>query len=120
MNTKDPHLDELGQFLRARRGEVTPGDIGLPSHDATTRRVSGLRREEVAARVVISHDYYTRIEQGRLAPSESVLEAIAQVLRLTPDQRDYAEGLARQADRRTTLRRRVTPVRRRYNGYSIN
>jgi hypothetical protein len=47
------------------------------------------------------HDYYTRIGQGRRAPSQPVLEAIAQVLRLTPDQRNYAESLAQQADKRT-------------------
>ncbi len=111
MTAKHPHLVELGQFLRARRADVTPQAFGLPERDAAVRRVAGLRREEVADSVAISHDYYTRIEQGRLAPSEPVLQAIADALHLTPDQREYAEGLARQAGRRTPPRRRTTPVR---------
>ncbi|MGC2996997.1 helix-turn-helix domain-containing protein [Streptomyces sp. G35A] len=110
MNAKNPHLEELGQFLKARRSELNPADLGLPPGDPGSRRVSGLRREEVASRVAISQDYHTRIEQGRLAPSEPVLEAIADVLRLTPVQRTYAENLARQAERRTPPGRRSTPV----------
>lgn len=108
---KNPHLAELGQFLRARRAEVTPEDVGLPSRDAAPRRVAGLRREEVADAVAVSHDYYTRVEQGRLAPSEPVLAAICHLLGLTPDQRAYAEGLAERAARRTQPRRGSRPVR---------
>ena len=108
---KNPHLEELGQFLKARRSELNPTDLGLDPREPGSRRVAGLRREEVAAAVAISHDYYTRIEQGRLAPSEPVLEAIAHTLRLTPDQRAYVEGLAQQADRRTPPQRRTNPVR---------
>ncbi|MEV6913254.1 helix-turn-helix domain-containing protein [Amycolatopsis sp. NPDC051071] len=111
MSAKNPHLEELGQFLKTRRSELNPADLGLPPGDPGSRRVSGLRREEVAARVAISQDYYARIEQGRLAPSEPVLEAIADALRLTPDQRSYAENLARQAERRTPPGRRSTPAR---------
>ncbi|MEH0420762.1 helix-turn-helix domain-containing protein [Streptomyces sp. B21-083] len=111
MTEKNPYLQELGQFLRARRGELSPDDLGLPvAHDAT-RRTSGLRRQEVADGVAISQDYYARIEQGRLAPSEPVLEAIAHFLRLTPDQRDYLEGLAQRAERRTPPRPRPKLVR---------
>lgn len=47
---------------------------GLPAREAN-RRVAGLRREEVAASVVISHDYYTRIEQARLAGAPQVVLA---------------------------------------------
>jgi transcriptional regulator with XRE-family HTH domain len=111
MTDREPHLRELGHFLRARRSELTPEDVGLPSQGSGTRRVNGLRREEVADLVAISHDYYTRIEQGRLAPSAPVLDALSHALRLTPDQRDYAEGLAQQADRRIPPRRRVKPIR---------
>lgn len=108
---KNPHLEELGQFLRARRADLTPEALGLLTREAATRRVAGLRREEVADRVAISHDYYTRIEQGRLAPSEPVLQAIADTLRLTPEQRKYVESLAQQAGRRTPPQRRSRPVR---------
>ncbi|WP_426975405.1 helix-turn-helix transcriptional regulator [Pseudarthrobacter sp. O4] len=108
---KNPHLEELGQFLKARRSELNPADLGLDPGDPGTRRVSGLRREEVAAQTAISHDYYTRIEQGRLAPSEPVLEALANTLRLAPDQREYVQGLARQADREAPVQRRTNPVR---------
>ena len=54
---------ELGEFLRARRGEVTPEQVGLPT--TSRRRVSGLRREEVATLAGLSVDYYVRLEQGR-------------------------------------------------------
>ncbi|GLP76941.1 hypothetical protein TUM20983_40510 [Mycobacterium antarcticum] len=52
----------------------------LRPHDASCLAV---RREEVAARVAISYDYYTRVEHGRLGRSEPVLQAIAQVLCVT-------------------------------------
>lgn len=111
MTEKSAYLKELGQFLRARRSELTPADLGLPARDAGARRVTGLRREEVAATVAISQDCYTRIEQGRLAPSELVLQAIAHVLRLDENQRQHVESLARQAERRTPPRPRIKPVR---------
>ncbi|MFF7656775.1 helix-turn-helix domain-containing protein [Streptomyces sp. NPDC007983] len=99
MTAKNPHLEGLGQFLKARRRELNPADLGLPTRDAAIRRVAGLRREEVAESVAIRHEYYARIEQGRLAPAQPVLDAIADTLRLTPDQRTYVEGLAQQAGR---------------------
>lgn len=111
MADRPPHLRELGEFLKARRSELTPAAVGLPEYGHAPRRVAGLRREEVAQLVAISTDYYTRIEQGRLAPSEPVLAALAGALRLTDDQRDYAENLARLAERRTPARRRPKLVR---------
>ncbi|WP_413253489.1 helix-turn-helix transcriptional regulator [Streptomyces pseudovenezuelae] len=111
MTEKNPYLHELGQFLRARRGELSPEELGLPATHDAQRRVAGLRRQEVADGVAISQDYYARIEQGRLAPSEPVLEAIAHFLRLKPDQRDYLEGLAQRAERRTPPRPRPKLVR---------
>ena len=42
------------------------------------RRVSGLRREEVALLAGISSEYYTRLERGNATGvSESVIDAIA-------------------------------------------
>ncbi|WNG85905.1 helix-turn-helix transcriptional regulator [Mycobacterium sp. ITM-2016-00317] len=73
--------NDLGSYLRARRDAVTPKDVGLAP--GPSRRVPGLRREEVALLAGVSTDYYTRIEQGReRIPSPQVLQAIARVLRL--------------------------------------
>lgn len=91
-----PHLRELGDFLRTRRAELTPADVGLPDLDQR-RRVSGLRREEVAQLASISTDYYTRIEQGRLAPSDPVREALVRALALDSDQAEYVASLADHA-----------------------
>jgi hypothetical protein len=54
---------EPGEFLRARRTELSQAAVGLPG-TGNRRRVHGLRREEVAALSSISTDFYTRIEQG--------------------------------------------------------
>ncbi|MEU8675455.1 helix-turn-helix transcriptional regulator [Streptomyces sp. NPDC048560] len=89
----DPHLNELGEFLKARRAELSPRTVGLPD-PPRPRRVPGLRREEVAQLAAISTDYYTRLEQGRLPASAPVLSALAQALHLDDDQRDYVFGLA--------------------------
>ncbi|KAF0846634.1 helix-turn-helix transcriptional regulator [Nocardia caishijiensis] len=108
MTERAPHLRELGGFLKARRAELSPEEVGLSVHSAAARRVAGLRREEVADLAAISHDYYTRIEQGRLAPSEPVLDALVRVLRLDDAQRDYAENLVRRSDRRPAKRGQKT------------
>ncbi|ANP50033.1 transcriptional regulator with XRE-family HTH domain [Streptomyces griseochromogenes] len=90
--------NELGDFLRARRDLVSPVDAGLPWH--TSRRVPGLRREEVALLAGVSTDYYTRLEQGRERhPSEQVLEAVARALRLDGDATGYLFRLAQPAPR---------------------
>lgn len=102
-----PQLRELGEFLRACRAKRTPTDVGLAALGAK-RRVSGLRREEVAQLASISTDYYTRIEQGRLSPTAHVLDALAQALQLDADQADYARSLllhAAQAQPKQTTRR---------------
>lgn len=82
----------LGSYLRARRGLLRPVDVGLP--ESGQRRVSGLRREEVALLAGISADYYLRLEQGRGGrPSEQVLRSLARVLRLDVAGTDYLLGL---------------------------
>lgn len=84
---------ELGDFLRARRSAVSPADIGLTSYGQ--RRVSGLRREEVAALAGLSVDYYTRLEQGReTRPSPAVVDSLAQALQLPDDGRGHLFRLA--------------------------
>jgi len=82
----------LGDFLRARRAELRPAEVGLPN-SLNARRVPGLRREEVAQLAGISSDYYNRLEQGRIVPSISVLTAIARSLRLDNDQTVYLRHL---------------------------
>jgi transcriptional regulator with XRE-family HTH domain len=83
---------DLGEFLRARRGRVQPGDLALRS--TGVRRVPGLRRDELAALAGVSSDYYTRIEQGRVRPSAQVLDSLARVLALDPTEREHLRGLA--------------------------
>ncbi|KQV13831.1 helix-turn-helix domain-containing protein [Kitasatospora sp. Root107] len=95
---RDPHRNDLGEFLKARRAELTPADVGLP--DGGPRRVAGLRREEVAVLAAISTDYYSRLEQGRMPASPAVLASLAQVLRLDNDQRAYLYELAAKDDYR--------------------
>lgn len=84
----------LREFLRARRGSVSPESVGLGG--GGSRRVPGLRREEVAQLAGVSVDYYIRLEQGRhIAPSDSVLDAVARALCLTPAQRSQLYTLVR-------------------------
>ncbi|WP_262699548.1 MULTISPECIES: helix-turn-helix domain-containing protein [Streptomyces] len=87
---------ELGDFLRSRRARVTPDQIGVPT-EGTTRRVPGLRREEIAQLAGVSTEYYTRLEQGRRHrnASVSVLDAIARALRLDEVEHAYLIELAR-------------------------
>lgn len=103
--TRNAHLNELGEFLRTRRDELSPRSVGLPDTGGP-RRVKGLRREEVAQLTAISTDYYTRLEQGRIQASGPVLSMLAQVLHLSDDQRDYLFELA--GKEHTRPRRRVT------------
>ena len=85
---------ELGDFLRSRRAALTPAETGVPTY-GTPRRVPGLRREEVAQLAGVSVNYYTRIEQGESHQmSDSVMEAIANALRLDESERLHLLRLA--------------------------
>jgi transcriptional regulator with XRE-family HTH domain len=100
----------LGHFLRRRRALLDPESSELTT--ATRRRVPGLRREEVARRVGVSTNYYTRLEQGRrIAPSESVLNALADVLRLDQPARDHMRDLAWNNPREARQPSQVQQVR---------
>lgn len=80
--------EELAAFLRRRREELRPADVGVA--EGVRRRAPGLRREEVAQLAGMSVDYYTRLEQARgPQPSPQMLAAMARALRLTGDERDY-------------------------------
>ncbi|GAA2929429.1 MULTISPECIES: helix-turn-helix domain-containing protein [Streptomyces] len=106
---RDPSLEELGAFLKARRAQLSPGGVGLPDK-GESRRVPGLRREEVAQMAAISTDYYTRLEQGRVQASAAVLDVLAQVLHLDGDQRAYLLTLAGKTASTTVGRsQRVQP-----------
>jgi len=108
--SSDDHANELGEFLKARRSEVSPRTVGLPETGAK-RRVKGLRREEVALLASISPDYYTRIEQGRRQASAPVLDVLARVLHLDDDEREYLFELAgKEAERpRRQSAQKVSP-----------
>jgi transcriptional regulator with XRE-family HTH domain len=87
---------DVATFLRRRRAEVQPADVGLAG--ASSRRVPGLRREEVAMLAAVSVDYYARLEQGRtLQPSDQVLDSIARALRMNDVQRLHLHHLVRAA-----------------------
>jgi hypothetical protein len=61
LNTMSDHSSgtegnpELREFLRSRRSRITPEEAGLPVRPGT-RRVPGLRREEVAQLAGVSVD----------------------------------------------------------------
>jgi transcriptional regulator with XRE-family HTH domain len=88
--------DELAAFLRARRAQLRPADVGLTPHgEPGRRRTPGLRREEVAELAKVSVTWYTWLEQGRtVSASEQVIDALARALRLDPDHHRHLRGLA--------------------------
>ena len=102
----------LGEYLRARREQLAPEDVGIVG--GGRRRVRGLRREEVALLAGISADYYVRLEQGRnQTPSSQVLDALAAVLRLDVDSTAYLHALAgpQSSTRRPARRIERVPAR---------
>ena len=106
---------EVREFLASRRARLTPEQVGLPLY-GLTRRVGGLRREEVALLAGVSVDYYNRVERGNLkGVSESVLNALARALRLDEAERAHLFDLASTAnatvgtERRVPLRQKVRP-----------
>lgn len=83
----------LGDYLRARRRQVRPADVGLVA--GTRRRVAGLPREELAMLAGISAEYYLRLEVGRdKNPSNQVIEALARALRLDAKATQHLHNLA--------------------------
>jgi len=76
-----PQSNRFAQYLKARREQLKPEDVGFPSDPE--RRVRGLKREEVAALAGISPEYYTRLEQGHSYQlSEQVLAGLTLALKL--------------------------------------
>jgi len=89
---------DVRDFLVTRRARITPEQAGLTFY-GSNRRVSGLRREEVAMLAGVSADYYTRLEKGNLTGvSDTVLEAVAGALQLNEAERLHLLDLARAAN----------------------
>jgi transcriptional regulator with XRE-family HTH domain len=107
--------DEISSFLTSRRARISPSQAGVPVF-AGTRRVPGLRREEVAQLAGVSTDYYSKLERGNTrGASREVLEAMARALQ--PDDTEtqhlldlvqYTAAPARRRSRPRT-RSRVAP-----------
>ena len=108
MDTKN----EIREFLTSRRARITPEQTGLPTF-GSTRRVPGLRREEVALLAGVSADYYIRLERGNATGvSETVLAAIARALQLDDAERAHLFDLTRAAQATVARpRRRSSPER---------
>ncbi|MGW3242163.1 helix-turn-helix transcriptional regulator [Streptomyces sp. NPDC001070] len=95
----DQHSNDLASFLRARRTQLTPEQVGLPTGPGL-RRTPGLRREELATLAGVSIDYYTRIERGKeTRPSPAVVDSLARALRLDGDEHDHLRQVAARAAR---------------------
>ncbi|MFE0152379.1 helix-turn-helix domain-containing protein [Nonomuraea sp. NPDC059007] len=89
----------LGEFLRARRAQAQPQQIGLAVDGR--RRVPGLRREEVARLAGLSPGHYARLEQGRgPRPTHQTLRSLSRVLRLSGDDAVTLYRLARPVSQR--------------------
>lgn len=100
----------IGEYLRARREQVRPGDVGVTAN--SHRRVAGLRRDELAMLAGISTEYYTRLEQGRdRHPSAQVLDAIARAMGLDREATAHLHDLADPAPRRRRARSGTSTVR---------
>jgi len=98
---------ELGEFLKARRARLSPGDFGMPR--GSRRRTPGLRREEVALLAGVGVTWYTWLEQGRqINASTQVLDAVAGTLRLDQAEREHLYRLAEATPLRAECTR--TPV----------
>ncbi|MEV6489366.1 helix-turn-helix transcriptional regulator [Actinoplanes sp. NPDC051633] len=103
---------DIREFLTTRRARITPEQAGLRVY-GTSRRVAGLRREEVATLAGISAEYYIRLERGNVSgASESVLDGIAHALQLTDDERAHLYDLVQAASNTRPPARRRPPQAR--------
>ena len=92
------NADDIREFLATRRARLTPHQAGLPTY-GRTRRVPGLRREEVALLAGISVEYYTRLERGNArGVSDDVLESVTRALQLDEAEHAHLLDLVRTAN----------------------
>jgi transcriptional regulator with XRE-family HTH domain len=102
---------EIQTFLTTRRARISPEQAGLPAYGEERRRVSGLRRDEVALLAGISSQYYTKLERGNATGiSEGVIDGIARALQLDEAERTHFVDLIRAAGT-TRAPRRAGPER---------
>ena len=103
--------DEIREFLTSRRARLTPDRAGLPMY-GRSRRVPGLRREEVALLAGISVEYYTRLERGNARGiSDDVLEWVSRALQLDEAEQAHLRDLVRTANQNATPRKSSTPTK---------
>jgi transcriptional regulator with XRE-family HTH domain len=111
-NVRGDVRGQIRAFLSTRRARISPEQAGLPVYHRDRRRVSGLRREEVAVLAGISTEYYTRFERGdATGVSESVIDGIAHALQLDDAERTHLLDLIRTAGSTRPPRRRPAPQR---------
>jgi transcriptional regulator with XRE-family HTH domain len=102
--------EDVKEFLSSRRAKITPEQAGLPAYGGN-RRVTGLRREEVAMLAGMSVDYYNRLERGNLhGVSDAVLGGVARALRLDEAETAHLFDLASAANASPTKRQRSSPA----------
>ena len=90
--------EDIRTFLTSRRARLTPERAGLPDYGGQ-RRVSGLRRSEVAQLAAISIEYYARLERGNVrGVSDEILESISRALRLDEVERAHLARLVHAAN----------------------
>lgn len=98
---------ELGAFLRSRRERLSSAESTPPAD--SRRRTPGLRREEVAALAGVSTTWYAWLEQGRVDTSDTVLLAVADALKLNPDETAHVLSFASRVDPADASPRYVSP-----------
>src|SRR6476661_8606051 len=87
-NPREAERAEIREFLTTRRARITPEQAGLPTYGHERRRVTGLRREEVALLAGVSPQYYVRLERGDATGiSESIIDGLVHALQLDDAER---------------------------------
>jgi len=105
------NADDIKEFLATRRARLTPERAGLPTF-GRVRRVTGLRREEVALLAGISAEYYTRIERGNArGVSNDVVESVSRALQLDEAEHAHLLDLVRIANEERPRRQPASTVR---------